>query len=172
MCGALLASEREDGNHEVCLKRISMKKQRKNLRDQDCCEHCRYVFCKVEYDDYPQYVCCYERNRPKPCCSIAMEEQAACDKDDKIWMKFEKKYRVYPWMICDCFSSNKEPHWLTDDEIKNLSNIVNSCTIGDKPVVYYTTGWYFWDESWSRCYGPFITKKEADEECAKYASTL
>lgn len=34
------------------------------------------------------------------------------------------------------------------------------------------SGWYFWDEIWTQCYGPFISEKEAKTELAKYLFTI
>ena len=48
------------------------------------------------------------------------------------------------------------------------------------PISYYTreeaedlrdangAGWYFWDEIWLDCYGPYDTEEEAKEELRKY----
>jgi hypothetical protein len=48
------------------------------------------------------------------------------------------------------------------------------------PISYYTceesenlhgvngAGWYFWNETWSDCYGPYDTEEEAKEELNRY----
>jgi hypothetical protein len=48
------------------------------------------------------------------------------------------------------------------------------------PISYYTreeaedfrgtngAGWYFWNEVWVDCYGPYDTEEEAKEELRKY----
>lgn len=33
-------------------------------------------------------------------------------------------------------------------------------------------GWYFWDETWSRCHGPYTSKQEAVAAIIKYAESL
>lgn len=33
-------------------------------------------------------------------------------------------------------------------------------------------GWYFWDESWANCYGPYITRGEAEDAANHYAAQL
>ena len=33
-------------------------------------------------------------------------------------------------------------------------------------------GWYFWDETWATCYGPYESEQEADEACVEYAKHL
>jgi hypothetical protein len=37
---------------------------------------------------------------------------------------------------------------------------------------FMPTGWYFYDECWSRCYGPFVFESDAKTACGKYAETL
>lgn len=33
-------------------------------------------------------------------------------------------------------------------------------------------GWYFWDETWSRAYGPYQTREAASAACVEYAERL
>lgn len=33
-------------------------------------------------------------------------------------------------------------------------------------------GWYFWDESWSSCYGPYPTREVATNKMAEYAKEV
>lgn len=33
---------------------------------------------------------------------------------------------------------------------------------------YSCPGWYFWDETWSNCYGPFNSKNEAKIHLEEY----
>ena len=37
---------------------------------------------------------------------------------------------------------------------------------------YTKPGWYFWDETWGLCYGPYSSKSEASQRLSKYAETL
>lgn len=39
-------------------------------------------------------------------------------------------------------------------------------------VLHTTEGFFFYDETWSRLYGPFKTRNEAKIACAEYARTL
>lgn len=36
------------------------------------------------------------------------------------------------------------------------------------PVKRYFDGWYFYDESWAYCYGPFKTQRECQETSDMY----
>ena len=51
------------------------------------------------------------------------------------------------------------------------------------PISYYTceeaedleqevngAGWYFWNEVWADCYGPYDTEEEAEEELTEYCA--
>lgn len=33
-------------------------------------------------------------------------------------------------------------------------------------------GWYFWDEIWTKCFGPFNTREECNEMALKYVLFL
>jgi hypothetical protein len=33
-------------------------------------------------------------------------------------------------------------------------------------------GWYFWDETWANCHGPYLTREEAVAAVIKYAESL
>lgn len=37
---------------------------------------------------------------------------------------------------------------------------------------YTNSGFYFWDEVWQSCYGPYDTEEEARKELINYAKTL
>ncbi len=37
---------------------------------------------------------------------------------------------------------------------------------------YSLPGYYFWDETWGYCHGPFPSEKEAEEACNEYARQL
>jgi hypothetical protein len=36
----------------------------------------------------------------------------------------------------------------------------------------HPTGWYFWNETWSDCYGPYVTEEECRHKLAEYCKTL
>lgn len=38
----------------------------------------------------------------------------------------------------------------------------------DAEIGYVSPGWYFWDETWSYCYGPFDTEKLARDAYSEY----
>lgn len=37
---------------------------------------------------------------------------------------------------------------------------------------YEGPGWYFWDETWAYCHGPFDTRDKANDACKEYAKTI
>lgn len=37
---------------------------------------------------------------------------------------------------------------------------------------YAGPGWYFWDETWSGCYGPYATEAEAREKLRQYVEEV
>lgn len=37
---------------------------------------------------------------------------------------------------------------------------------------YSVPGWYFWDETWAYCHGPFLTEEDANGACREYAKAL
>lgn len=37
---------------------------------------------------------------------------------------------------------------------------------------YSTPGWYFWEETWAHCQGPFESQEAATKALGKYAETL
>jgi hypothetical protein len=69
--------------------------------------------------------------------------------------------------------NNDMPHWLDEDEIGMLGPAVAGLH-GNKsdPVMRYNCGWVFWDETWSRCKGPFDQEEECRVAHKKYAETL
>lgn len=50
-------------------------------------------------------------------------------------------------------SVNNEPSWDTGDKL-------------------LSTGWYYWNETWGSCYGPFGSEEECRASLAVYCSTI
>lgn len=40
------------------------------------------------------------------------------------------------------------------------------------PIFQMTSGWYFFDETWTGAYGPFSSREEASKKLASYADWL
>lgn len=40
------------------------------------------------------------------------------------------------------------------------------------PVFQTEYGWFFCDETWTACYGPYDTREECNEACCKYAKQI
>lgn len=40
------------------------------------------------------------------------------------------------------------------------------------PCGWKSSGWYHWDETWTICYGPYPTEREAREACVRYVEVL
>jgi hypothetical protein len=55
----------------------------------------------------------------------------------------------------------KKPHWLSEEEIKNLGK--------EKPVPVklYKDGWYYFSPDGLSCYGPFQQFDDARSSCSK-----
>ena len=70
---------------------------------------------------------------------------------------------------------NQNPHWLTEEEVRNLrpdaSNRKDAWP-DPNPVLSYGGKWYFWDECWAYCFGPFDTQHDANRAVAEYAKNL
>lgn len=41
-----------------------------------------------------------------------------------------------------------------------------------KAAGYKGPGWYFWDETWAYCHGPFTTQSYAEEALQHYCDSL
>lgn len=54
--------------------------------------------------------------------------------------------------------------WLTGDDVAWYSD-----TFDGEVVEEAEDGWYFWDETWTGCFGPFPTREEANFASIKYA---
>jgi hypothetical protein len=70
-----------------------------------------------------------------------------------------------------------KPHWLTDEEIDSLpsgNDPTDDTTLmaGGNPVRRYGDLYYYWDEVWRNCFGPFDTEQEADQSVSDYAKAL
>jgi len=37
------------------------------------------------------------------------------------------------------------------------------------PVHEHNGKWFFWDETWTECHGPFESEEEANTACERYA---
>lgn len=44
--------------------------------------------------------------------------------------------------------------------------------VPDKECGYTTPGWYFWDETWATCHGPYGTQEEAMTKLLEYCLWL
>jgi len=62
------------------------------------------------------------------------------------------------------------PHWLSNDEIDMLGQPLHQET--NDPVTQYNSGWYWWDETWAGCFGPYGSQEEARVSVKKYSETL
>ena len=40
------------------------------------------------------------------------------------------------------------------------------------PVHFHNGKWWFWDEVWAHCLGPYETREAAEEACRQYAKEL
>lgn len=68
-----------------------------------------------------------------------------------------------------------EPRWLTEDEMRKLGEAIfmaEEIVLMDNPVLEYKSGWYFWDETWSRVCGPYDDYDLASRACFEYAQSL
>jgi len=63
------------------------------------------------------------------------------------------------------------PHWLDEDEIRDLGECQNHREESD-PICQYNNLWYFWDECWAYCYGPFEKEADAILSLRDYAKTI
>jgi len=75
--------------------------------------------------------------------------------------------------------SDNEPHWLSDEEIeirlKNSQPIVGSTfenTLSSDPVIVCDNQFYYWNETWSECCGPFENEEDCRASLAEYAKTI
>jgi hypothetical protein len=62
--------------------------------------------------------------------------------------------------------------WLEPEEIDVLGAPLKESKEQHDPVMQYNSGWYFWDETWSQCCGPYGTETEARAACKEYAESL
>ena len=60
----------------------------------------------------------------------------------------------------------------TEYKPKNDSDPVRYWTTKDENMPKDGPGWYFWDNTWTKIYGPFNSKRECLEKLAKYTKTL
>lgn len=58
-------------------------------------------------------------------------------------------------------------HWLTRAEIDSLGPEQNSPAASD-PVRQHLDKWYYWDEVWMGCCGPFETQELATADLGRY----
>jgi hypothetical protein len=81
----------------------------KNYRDQtppDSCASCKKVFVKIEYDDYLEYFCNKEHDRPL-CGSVFLCEQHRSPSDEEFnaqydqWEQWAEDHKVNENGICD-----------------------------------------------------------------------
>ena len=59
-------------------------------------------------------------------------------------------------------------HWLTDGEMHKLGRSQHTPRCMGDPIAQYDDLWYFWDEVWSQCFGPFKNRDEADISLKEY----
>ena len=61
-------------------------------------------------------------------------------------------------------------HWLSDEEVHALGNLVRYNITGDgDPVFQYERGYVFWDEAWANAYGPFDKEQDCHDALHCYA---
>ena len=65
-----------------------------------------------------------------------------------------------------------EPHWLTNEEIKSLPPGAFVYPHSPDSVAKYGDFFYYWDEVWANCYGPFDTESNCRFALMEYAVTL
>lgn len=69
-------------------------------------------------------------------------------------------------------------HWLTDEEIRALADVELSLRITESPDsvrIYRSSGetqYYYWDETWSQCFGPFNCETACRVSLNAYARSL
>jgi len=65
------------------------------------------------------------------------------------------------------------PHWLSDNEIKEMITDPEKNYTCDSPsVMHYDIGWVWWDECSAYAFGPYSTEEEANTAQLEYAKTL
>lgn len=70
-----------------------------------------------------------------------------------------------------------QAHWLSDEEVRALvadEETLNKLSVENSdPVVTYNNGqYYYWDETWSQCFGPFDNEIECRASLTAYAKTI
>ena len=85
----------------------------KNIKDQDGCHDCKYVFVFDEYDQGYEYYCTYDAPKRPLCMSVSMDECPDLDNNKKYneahdaWNAWSKNRKVNAWSICSNYEKDE-----------------------------------------------------------------
>ncbi len=56
--------------------------------------------------------------------------------------------------------------------MSECNGVIEYLTAGEALWGYEGPGWYFWDETWAYCHGPYASREEASVAVNKYTEWL